>query len=272
MASADRSRPNADEALHRHYRAVLLARREPADALLQPALRWRHREPRRLERLGRALALRGARDQRDRSPDDGGLRGGDDFLRRAPHRDRAPRGGPESSRAPSLRSREGPCEPAAPQGTGQDRRSVRQRNPDHRNPEGQRYGRRFLRALVRYPRQRPRRPAAASARQRVRERRASAALPAHRRRNPRLRGTSDPRRCAHNRGAHCLPEPDAELLRAGAGSGALRRQSSDGQGRPRTARRRSALRARRAHAAGESRSASRRCRRPFPAVSWSSTG
>ena len=83
LAATHAPRPHGDQARHRLDRGFLLACGDSADAVLQPALRRRHRQPGDVERHGRAPDLRRAGRQRRQPAVDGRLRRGDAVLRRA---------------------------------------------------------------------------------------------------------------------------------------------------------------------------------------------
>ena len=180
-------RPHGDQAGSRHQLAFLLARRHPADELLRPAFRRRHRQSGRVERQGRPGDLQRARLQRDQRSHHGDLRGRHALLRSAADAGRGRHGHRQPGGAAAGFPRPGGREPPSAQGAGQGGRHLRQRHPHDGDAEGERNRGRLLLALVRHPRQRPRRPAAARASHEHPERRPAVAFLADHRRHSRRR-------------------------------------------------------------------------------------
>ena len=82
MAAAGVPRPDGGGAFHPDDHAFLLAPGDAADAVLRSALARRSRQPCRVERCGRRVAVGRAGRQRDQRGGDGVLRGGHVDLRR----------------------------------------------------------------------------------------------------------------------------------------------------------------------------------------------
>ena len=147
LAAARLPGPDGSQALHRHDLPLPVAPGRPADAVLQPALRGRSRQPGGVERQGRPAVVERARGERDQHAGDGVLRGDHAVLRRAPDaghdRDRGRQPAGPEARLP----RPGRRQPPSAQGGGEAGRGFRQRHPDDRDAEGRRNRGRLLRTL-----------------------------------------------------------------------------------------------------------------------------
>ena len=240
-------------------RPVLLAYAAPADRLLQPALRRRHRLPGRGERPRRATAQRPPGDQRGEPGHHHLLRAGDVLLRSRPrrHRDRSRHA--QHRGAACRRPAAGGWQSPAADGSGPAGRRLDGRHPGDGDAEVERRGERLLRQVGGLPGALPgEQPVSGTLLQPAQRGAGPDHFAGHRGGPGRRRAAGDGRR-THGRGADRLPDPHGQLHAADREPGAVRGQPADDQGRSQPPRRRAAVPGGRALRAGKHR---RCCRTP----------